>query len=211
MPEDKLTIYEQAGLLENPVGFGNTPVLLVVDLHKAFTSPEHPFGSDLPEVIDRTNQLITAAHASGVPVVLTRIVTKHPDGADLGVWVKKAPDLRSLQSDSEWVELDPRLERSENDHVLDKRQASAFHETELNSMLTAWGADTVIVTGCSTSGCIRATVVDACSSGYRTIVPEGCVGDRAPEPHEANLFDMGTKYADVLSHEEVVDYLATIG
>lgn len=103
--------------------------------------------------------------------------------------------------------LDDDLNRDETDHVLDKRQASSFHGTELESMLTAAGVDTIVLTGCTTSGCIRATAVDGCAHGYRVIVAEEGVGDRAVEPHEANLFDIDAKYGDVRPVSEVVEYL----
>lgn len=210
MPPDKHDVYEKAGILDNQIGYGSTPALLVIDLQCGFTDTDHPFGADLSAVIQRTNQLIESAHVSNSPVIVTRIITKHPEGRDLGIWIEKAPDLATLTAGSRWVAIDDRLALQDTDHILDKRQASAFHETELNSMLTARGIDTLVVTGCSTSGCIRASVVDACAYGYRPIVPDGCVGDRAAEPHDANLFDMKTKYADVRPLAEVQKYLATL-
>jgi nicotinamidase-related amidase len=200
-------VYERASM-DTRVGYGTTPALVVVDLQVGFTDAENPLGGDLSGVVDRTNDLLDAARAADVPVVFTRIVSTHPAHADFGIWQEKIPRLDTLTQGSKWVELDERLAREERDHVLDKRQASAFHETELASMLVAWGVDTVVVTGCTTSGCIRATVVDACAHGYRTIVPGEAVGDRAPEPHESNVFDMDAKYADVRPTGEVVDYLA---
>lgn len=207
MAEDKESIYERADM-DNQVGYGGKPALLVVDLQTGFTDPENPLGGDLSEVVERTNSLVDAAHDGRVPVVFTRIVTKHEDMRDLGVWGEKIPSLSTLHEDSEWVDIDPRLHVEERDHILDKRQASAYHETELDSMFNYLGIDTAIVTGCTTSGCIRATAVDACSHGYYTIIPEDAVGDRAVEPHEANLFDINAKYGDVRPVDEVVDYLA---
>lgn len=189
------------------LGYGGRTAL-VVDLQRGFTDPENPPGGDLTDVVERTNQLLDAAHGSGVPVVFTRVVTAHPEGADLGVWLEKTPTLETLAAGSEWVAIDERLDRADGDYVLDKRQTSAFHETELPSLLRRWDADTVVVAECTTSGCIRATGVDACAHGYRTVVPAEGVGDRATEPHEANLFDLNAKYADVRPTEEVVDYLA---
>jgi nicotinamidase-related amidase len=199
-------VYERASM-DTRVGYGTTPALVVVDLQVGFTDSESPLGGDLTGVVDRTNDLLDAAHDTDVPVVFTRIVSTHPDHADFGIWQAKIPRLDTLKAGSRWVDIDERLHRADEDHVLDKRQASAFHETELASMLVAWGVDTVVVTGCTTSGCIRATVVDACAHGYRTIVPGEAVGDRAPEPHESNVFDMDAKYADVRPVGEVADYL----
>lgn len=205
---DKEMIYERAGM-DNLIGYGEAPAVVVVDLQTGFTDPDCPLGGDLTDVVEETNEVLDAAHGSGVPVVFTRIITDHPDAADLGAWVKKIPTLTVLAGGSEWVEIDDRLAMAEADYLLDKKQASAFHETELESMLSTWGVDTVIVAGCTTSGCVRASVVDACSHGYRTIVPEESVGDRAVDPHEANLFDMHSKYGDVRPVQEVVDYLAS--
>jgi maleamate amidohydrolase len=202
----KRAVYERAGMDER-VGYGDRPALLVVDLQRGFTDAANPLGGDLTDVVERTNRLLDAAHARGVPVVCTRIVTTHPTGADFGIWGEKIPRLDTLAAGSEWVELDDRLAVDEGDHTLDKRQASAFHGTELASMLVAWGIDTLVAAGCTTSGCVRASVVDACAAGYRAVVPAEAVGDRATDPHEANLFDMNAKYADVRPVEEVVSYL----
>lgn len=203
-------VYERAGL-GNCIGYGDSPALIVVDLQRGFTDGANPLGGDLSDVIDRTNDLIDAARRTDVPVVFTRIVTSHEDHADLGVWRMKVPSLTTLEADSEWVQIDERLQVVDDDYVLDKRQASAFHETELNSLLSHKGVDTTVVAGCTTSGCVRATVVDACSHGYRSIVPAKAVGDRAVDPHEANLFDMDAKYGDVRPIGEVLDYLADVG
>jgi nicotinamidase-related amidase len=206
MTDDKQAIYERADM-NNQAGYGDDPAVLVVDLQTGFTDPDNPLGGDLMTVVERTNTLVDTAHEGNVPVVFTRIVTKHDDARDLGVWGEKVPSLATLQAGSEWVDIDPRLHVGEDDHVLDKRQASAYHETELDSMLTALDVDTVVITGCTTSGCIRATAVDACSHGYYTVIPESAVGDRAAEPHETNLFDIDSKYGDVRPVEEVADYL----
>lgn len=208
MSDDRERIYERAGM-DNAMGYGDSPALVVVDLQKGFTDPECALGGDLTAVVERAGRLIEAAHAGDVPVVFTRIVTDHPEGADLGIWIEKIPTLEVLAAGGEWAELDDRLPRADDDYRLDKKQASAFHETELDSMLTAWGVDTVVVSGCTTSGCIRASAVDACSHGYRPIVPEEGVGDRAEGPHEANLFDIHSKYGDVRPVEEVIEYLET--
>jgi nicotinamidase-related amidase len=207
---EKQAVYERA-TMDNRVGYGNDPALLVVDLQEGFTDNENPLGGDLTGVIEQTNVLLDATHNGNVPVVFTRIVFTHPEGYDYGVWLEKVPALNTLRAKSKWTEIDDRLYLSENDHVLDKRQASAFHETELDSMLTYIGIDTVVVAGCTTSGCVRASALDACQHGYRTIIPEKAVGDRADEPHEANLFDINAKYGDVRPVSEVADYLASVG
>lgn len=204
---DKQAVYERAEM-DNRVGYGEAPVLLVVDMQTGFTDPENPLGGDLTSVVERTKNLLAAAREGDVPVVFTRIITKHEDARDMGVWAEKITSLDTLQAGGRWVDIDDRFDVGDA-HVLDKRQASAFHETELDSMLTHMGVDTVVVVGCTTSGCIRASAVDACSHGYRTIVPEDAVGDRAPEPHEANLFDINAKYGDVRPVDEVAEYLSS--
>lgn len=210
MPADEVTdeIYEQADL-GNRVGFGDTPAVVVVDFQYGMTDPDNPLGSDMTAAVEQTDSLVAAAHEADVPVVFTRVITSQQDGHDMSIWTKKAPKLKELTPGSRWVEIDERLDVHDEDHILDKRQASAFHETELNSMLVALGVDTVIVTGSTTSGCVRASVIDACSLGYRTIVPGSCVADRSTRQAEANLYDMNAKYADVVPREEVIEYLET--
>lgn len=119
--------------------------------------------------------------------------------------------MSTLHEDSERVDIDPRLHAEEDNHVLDRRQASTYHETEIDSMLTGLGVDTAVITDCTTSGCIRASAVDACSHGYYTVVPEEAVGARAVEPHDANLFDINGKYGDIRPVSEVASYLADAG
>lgn len=208
MTESRDQIYEDAGM-NDTVGYGESPAVVAVDIQKGMTDPASPLGSELDGMVANNNRVVEAAHGNGVPVVWTRVVYTHPDAADGGVWPEKVAPLKRLRSGSRWVELDDRCDVDDADHVLDKKHASAFHDTELDAMLTAWGVDTVVVTGCTTSGCVRASVVDASAHGYRTIVPEGCVDDRASEQHDANVYDMDAKYADVRPVGEVVDYLRT--
>lgn len=159
------------------------------------------------DMVERNNRVVEAAHEADVPVVWTRVVYRHPDAADAGIWVHKIGPLAELGPGTRWVELDERCDVGEDDYLLEKKHASAFHDTELDTMLTAWGVDTVVVTGCTTSGCVRASVVDSSASGYRTVVPEGSVGDRSREQHDANMYDMDAKYADVRPLDEVAEYL----
>jgi nicotinamidase-related amidase len=198
-------VYERAGMT-NELGFGDRPAVLVVDLQRGFTHPKSPLGSDQDAVVSATAELLTVAREGDVPIYFTRCVYRE-DLRDGAVFTEKVPTAEALTVGSEWVDIDSRLEVRPEDHVVDKQMPSAFFETELDTMLTYDGVDTVVVAGATTSGCIRATVVDACSHGYRPMVPRECVGDRAEEPHEANLFDMGSKYADVLSLSDVVSSL----
>jgi nicotinamidase-related amidase len=194
-------IYEDAGI-SGSVGFGEAPAVVVVDLQTAFTDPACPLGADLDDTVEATAELLRVARETAVPVFFTRCVYRE-DARDGAVFAEKIPSTTELTPESEWIELDPRLNPSEEAVVVEKQQPSAFFETGLDTMLTYEGVDTVVVTGATTSGCVRATVVDACSHGYRTVVPVECVGDRAEEPHEANLFDMGSKYADLMDRREV--------
>jgi len=197
--------YRKKGLAGR-VGFGRKPAVLVVDFIVGFTDLESPLASELGPELESTLTLLEAARAREVPIYFTSTVYE-PDLADAGLFVRKVPSLHILIRDSRWIEVDPRLGRRSSEPVIDKRYASAFFGTHLASMLTAGGIDTLLVTGCTTSGCVRATVVDALQHGFRAIVPRECVGDRAPAQHEANLVDIDGKYGDVVGLQAVIDYL----
>jgi maleamate amidohydrolase len=149
-----------------------------------------------------------AAREAGVPVFQT-VVAWREDGSDIGLWPVKLPVLREVTLESRWAQVDARV-WDDSDVLLVKKWPSFFHGTPLASLLAAASRDTVIVTGCMTSGCVRATTVDAFSSGLRTLVPEDCVGDQGAEGHESNLRDVHRRYAEVTSADRVVEYLARI-
>jgi len=200
-------IYEKAGLT-NQLGFGATPALLVIDMQIGFTSPERSvLAGDFEKEIPVINRLIASARRQGVPVIFTGIEFASDKQTDGGLWVEKIPTLRQLTRGSDLVKIDPRLTIQPSDMMVVKQYASAFFATPLASTLTARGIDTLLVTGCTTSGCVRATVVDAISHGFRPIIVREAVGDRAAGPHHANLLDMDSKYGDVLSLDEVMAYL----
>lgn len=203
MTGTKDDVYEEAGI-GGEIGFGESPAIVVVDLQTAFTDPECPLGSDLDGTVEANAELLGVAREHEIPIFFTRCVYRE-DARDGAVFAEKIPSTRELTRGSPWLEIDPRLNPTEEDHVVEKQQPSGFFETELDTMLTYEGVDTTVITGATTSGCVRATVVDACSHGYRPIVPVDCVGDRAEDPHEANLFDMGSKYADLMSHDDVTE------
>ena len=190
-------------------GFGRRAALVNIDVQCAYTQPQTyvtAYETD-PDQIAHMNALARAVRARGWPVVWT-YVAYLPSGEDCGVWGTRSdtPDsLQNIKEGSPRAMLDPRTERAATDIIINKRMASAFFETNLRSLLTFHGIDTVIVTGGSTSGCVRATVVDGLSCGYRMIVPEECTADRHESPHFANLYDMAVKYADVLPVAEVLD------
>lgn len=207
MAEDKKVIYKRSGL-GHRIGYGKRPALLVIDMQLGFTAPERsPLAGNLDRQIAAINRLLPAARAGGTPIVFT-VVGYDPNVAgDGGLWPEKAPTLLELKIGSDLVKLDHRLHRAPEDLLLVKKYASAFLGTPLASTLVSRGVDTAIVTGCTTSGCVRATVVDALSYGFRPIIPEEAVGDRAQEPHDANLFDIDSKYGDVVSLSDALAYL----
>jgi nicotinamidase-related amidase len=208
-------IYEE--LKANPTrarfGFGEKLAIVNVDFQQAYTRPDlfpkSAYVTD-PDQIAHTNRISALARAKGMPVIWTHVAYKD-DAADCGVWGTRTntPDsLQNIKYGSERHAFDPRVEIDEAvDLVFTKRMPSAFFETQLASYLTFHKVDTVVVTGGSTSGCVRATAVDSLSHGYRTIVPEECVADKHESYHFANLSDLLIKYADVVGVAEVVDWL----
>jgi nicotinamidase-related amidase len=204
-------VYERAGW-GGRVPRGTRPAVLVVDLSRGFTEARWPTGADLTAVVGATSELIEAARGAGAPVLFTTIAYEDPDvEGDACAWLRKAPGLGILRAGSELVELDPRLPRRPTDPLLVKKGASAFFGTDAAAQLTALGADTVLVCGATTSGCVRASVVDAVQSGFNVLVPRQCVGDRASAPHDANHVDIDAKYGDVIELDEAVGYVAACG
>jgi nicotinamidase-related amidase len=188
-------------------GLGTRPALLVVDMSLGFTDPDSPLACDLEEVVGAVERLLRVGRAAGLPVVYTTVAYDEGGKQAAAAFIDKVPALLTLEAGTGWVEIDPRIAPQADEPVLTKLFASAFFGTTLASLLVAAGCDSVIVTGASTSGCVRATVVDALQHGYRPLVPREAVGDRNPEAHEANLYDIDAKYGDVVSLDEAVDYL----
>ena len=189
------------------VELGARPAVLVVDFSCGFTDPGCALGSDLGAAVQATRRLLDAARAQGLPVVFTTI-GYDDDLADAGIWPQKMPALAELRLGSRWIEIDPRLARRAGEPVILKKGASAFFGTNLTAILAVRRVDSVILCGATTSGCVRATAVDLLQHGYRTVLPRECVGDRAQAPHDANLFDIQAKYAEVLPLAEVLDLVA---
>lgn len=188
-------------------GFGRRPALIVIDVNLGFTDPASPLVCDLDDVVAAIQRLLREARRAGFPVVYTTVSYTEGDKRTAAAFIDKVPALLTLAAGSRWVEIDPRIAPQEGEPVLNKLFASAFFGTTLSSFLAANGCDSLIVTGASTSGCVRATVVDALQHGYRPIVPREAVGDRNPAAHEANLYDIDAKYGDVVSLEEVIAHL----
>jgi maleamate amidohydrolase len=201
-------VYSRQGFGQ-PLGFGKRPALLLVDFVNGFLDPEQFGGGNIAVAARNSVPLLAAARAAGVPVVFTRIVYAE-DGSNAGVWCEKAPRLKFLTESSSASRVIDELEPRSGEYVIRKTQASAFFGTDLAAHLIHKGVDTLLIAGCTTSGCVRASVVDAISHNLRPIVVEDCVGDRAQGPHQANLFDMGQKYADLLSATEAVAMLHAI-
>ena len=206
--EQARQVYARAGLGES-VMLGTRPAVLVVDFSCGFTDPASTLGSDLTAQVEATKHVLDAARAKGLPVIFTTIGYE-PSLQDGGLWLQKVPALGDLQIGGRWVEIDPRLEPREDETIVLKKGASAFFGTNLASILIAQRIDTIVLCGATTSGCIRATAIDLVQYGYPTLVPRECVGDRAQAPHDANMFDIHAKYADVVSLEEALAYLESV-
>jgi maleamate amidohydrolase len=199
-------IYIQQGFGQK-IGIGLAPALVIVDFVVGFTDPAHFGGGNIAPAIARTVELLALARVRAWPVVHTRVVYAD-DGSNCGGFTRKVPALRGLTETSKLSQIVPELTPAPGELTLRKHNASAFFGTELAGWLASQRVDTLIVAGCTTSGCVRATVIDSCSYNFRTIVAEDCVGDRALGPHEANLFDMRQKYADVMMTAEITAAMA---
>ena len=199
-----------AARLGQAVTMGERPAVLVVDFSCGFTDPECALGSELSSEVEATRRLLDAARAGGVPVIFTTIGFE-PSLRDGGLWLQKVPTLGDLQVGGRWVEIDPRLDPRDDETIVLKKGASAFFGTNLAAILVSQRIDSVVLCGATTSGCIRATAIDLLQHGFPTLVPRECVGDRAQAPHEANLFDIQAKYADVVSLDDALAYLASVG
>lgn len=201
--------YAQAGF-SGRLGFGQRPVVLVVDILRAYLDESSPLYAGVEDAVASAARVVAAAREAAVPVVFTRVEFT-PGGTDGGVFYRKLPVLRALDAGSPLAEFadDPRPR--DDEIVVTKQYASAFFATSLASTLTAMGADTVVVVGLSTSGCVRASAVDAVQHGFIPIVVRDAVGDRDERPHEANLFDLQAKYADVVGEDDVIDELRRLG
>ncbi|MBM3363978.1 MAG: isochorismatase family protein, partial [Betaproteobacteria bacterium] len=161
------------------MGFGLRPAVLVVDLIEAFTDPEAMLGSNLDAQVLATQQLLAAARQVAVPIIYSTVSYDQADLADAGIWALKQKGVTTLRAGTSAVALDPRLKRLEGEGWLVKKYASCFFGTDLTSRLVSRGVDTLILAGCTTSGCVRATAVDALQTGLRPMVVRECVGDRS--------------------------------
>jgi maleamate amidohydrolase len=191
-----LDVYAKQGF-GNRAGMGTAPALLIVDFVNGFADPAVFGGGNIGPAIAATVPVLAFCRQRGIPVAHTRVVYA-ADGTDAGVFARKAPGLLRLTEDDPLSHIVPELAPVAGELVVRKLGASAFFETQLASWLRFKRVDTLLIAGCTTSGCVRASVVDSLQHNFRTVVLTDCVGDRAQAPHEANLFDIGQKYADLM-------------
>lgn len=201
-----MDIYSKQGMGQR-MGFGSRPALLIIDLQNAFTDENFFGGYNINQAIDNTEMLLQASRQAQIPVAHVRFATSN-DGSDIGPFGIKVPRLKDLIDGDPAADIVEALTPLKNEFVSIKHHGSAFFGTNLHAWLTFKGVDTLLISGCATSGCVRASTVDASAYGYRPMVVVDCVGDRAQGPHESNLFDMGQKYADLVSLDEAKAYLA---
>ncbi|MES4992515.1 isochorismatase family protein [Phyllobacterium sp. 22229] len=198
-------VYDAAGF-GRTVPRGTRPAIVVVDFTYGFTDTQYTTAADMTDAIAATRRLTDFSRAAGYPVIYTTIAY-HPSEIDNMAWLKKAGGMAALVEGTRLVEIDAATGIQPRDAVITKKGASAFYGTGLAALLTSARVDTVIVTGATTSGCVRASVVDAVQSGFNVLVPRDCCADRAVAPHEANLYDMHQKYADVTDADDILKWL----
>jgi maleamate amidohydrolase len=195
-----------AGAFDGHLAFGQKPALLIVDFVMAYLDPASPLYAGVEDALASNERLLTAARASSVPVIFTN-VSYMPGGADGGMFYRKLPALKLFETGSPLTAFPPSLSPLPTELVITKQYASAFFGTSLASTLTVMGIDTVMITGLSTSGCVRATALDALQHGFAPFVVREACGDRHPAPHDANLFDLQAKYAEVISEQAAIAHL----
>lgn len=195
-----------AGVYDNTLGFGKSPALILIDFVEAYFRKDNELWADPKMALDSALRLRKIAYEKGIPTIVSNVVYD-PKGITGGVFFKKAKPLKNFVPDAPANGWPKGLVPNENDILLSKQYPSAFFGTSLSSTLTALGVDTLIITGLTTSGCVRATCVDTCSYGFRPIIVADACGDRHSDPHNANLFDMNAKYGDVISEQDATTYL----
>ncbi len=197
--------YDKAGF-GGSLTFGKKPALLLIDFAKAYVTKDCGLYAGVEDSAEAARGLLKAARDAGIMIIFTRVEFT-PGGADGGVFFRKVPALKNFERGSPMGEFVEGLEPLDTEIVITKQYASAFFGTNLASTLAAAGVDTLLISGWSTSGCVRASTLDACQSGFVPIVVREAVGDRDTRPHESNLFDLQAKYAEVKGMNEVIDYL----
>jgi maleamate amidohydrolase len=200
-----------SGVWDGRLGFGKKTALIVIDLLQGYTTEGAPlYAPGVVAAVSEMHELLKAARATDMPIIHTQVRYNPHTFIDGGIWTKKAPVLKALVEGDPYAQFCEGMEPQPEELLITKNYASAFFGTSLSSTLTAAGVDTLMITGCTTSGCIRATAVDALQYGFRPICVRECCGDRHDDPHEANLFDINAKYGDVITKAEALEYVATL-
>ena len=203
-PDDLSANY--AGAFDGHLTFGQHPALLIVDFVMAYLDPASPLYANVEDALASNERLLAVARASGIPVIFTTVVYD-ADGVNGGLFYKKIPSLKVFMKGSPLGAFPPSLQPRDCEHIISKQFASAFFGTSLAEILTNEGIDTLLITGLSTSGCVRATALDALQSGFAPFVVRDACGDRHSAPHEASLFDLQAKYAEVVSEFQACEFL----
>ena len=208
MTQDLSVNYKKA--YDNKLGFGQHPALILVDFVKAYFDDHCALYAEVEDALASALRVREAAREASIPVIYTNVVYEE-GGANGGVFFRKAPVLENFVAGNPMGDWASDLQPSSDELVISKQYPSAFFGTSLASTLNVMGVDTLIITGVTTSGCIRATCVDTMSHGFIPIVVADACGDRHEAPHKANLFDMNAKYADVVDEAEAIEYLKLHG
>lgn len=196
------------GVWDTRLGFGKKAAIIVIDLLQGYTTEGSAlYAPGVVACVKEMPELLDLAREKGVPIIHTRVLYTTPNYEDGGIWIRKAPVLRDLVAGNPYAEFCDEVVPQAGEPVIVKQYASAFFGTSLVGTLNGLDVDTLIITGCTTSGCIRATAVDTVQHGFRPICVRECIGDRHDGPHEANLFDINAKYGDVISKQEAMEYL----
>ncbi|UQY33479.1 isochorismatase family protein [Pseudomonas fulva] len=199
------------GVWGQRIGFGARPALLMIDFMQGYTTPGAPlYAPGVVSAVEQSVALLEAARRLGITLVHSNIRYQAADCADGGMWVRKAPVMKDMVEGNPLADFCAAVAPLPGEQVVTKQYASVFFGTSLAAQLHAQGIDTLILAGCSTSGCIRTSAVDGVQHGFRTMVVRECVGDRHQAPHEANLFDIDSKYGDVVSLQETLSYLQEV-
>lgn len=195
-------------LQRHSLGLGERPALLLVDVIKGFTDPACPLGSEADSVVDACKALLDLFRLKRLPVFFTTVV--YHDESQARVFRQRVPALNVLEPGSEWVKVDPRIAPVHGETVIEKQWPSGFFNTNLAQQLEAAGADSIVMGGLTTSGCVRATAVDGLQHDYRVVIAREATGDRNAAAHESNLFDLQAKYVDVMTVQDVLDCITRL-
>ncbi len=204
--EDDDLAANYVGAFDGRLSFGKRPALLIVDFVMAYLDKSSPLYAHVEDALESNIRLLAAARAAGIPIIFTNVVYEK-DGSDGGLFYKKIPSLRVFVKGSPYGAFPPSLQPLDGERIISKQFASAFFGTALTDILTTAAIDTLLITGLSTSGCVRATALDALQSGFAPFVVRDACGDRHSAPHDANLFDLQAKYAEVVSEGEAIEFL----